>query len=105
MPMPGGVREDERARAGRGCVKRHHRPPAGTLSARGAPPQALGTMIRRLLPAALLAAALLAPAAARASGPADLQPALDRVVAAGAPGVLAYVDDGRARHGVWQGAA
>jgi D-alanyl-D-alanine carboxypeptidase len=66
--------------------------------------------MRILLPLTLAASlALLAPALAGASqpepaaGPArTLQPLLDAEVAAGAPGVIAYLDDGRR---VWQGAA
>ena len=62
-----------------------------------------------LLSATLLTAASLAvPLAAAAANdrPArTLQPALEAVVGAGAPSALAYVDDGRPRHGVWAGAA
>ena len=66
--------------------------------------------MRTLLPVTLAASvALLAPAVAAASHPQPapgagrtLQPLLDTVVAAGAPGVVAYADDGRR---VWQGAA
>src|SRR4051794_23704702 len=50
----------------------------------------------------VLAGALLVPATAQAAPPRALPAAMDHTVAAGAPGVLAYVDDGRR---VWQGAA
>jgi D-alanyl-D-alanine carboxypeptidase len=61
--------------------------------------------MRTFLPITLAATvALLAPAVAGASEARGrtLQPLLEREVAAGAPGVSAYVDDGRR---VWQGAA
>ncbi|MDA0163056.1 beta-lactamase family protein [Solirubrobacter ginsenosidimutans] len=57
-----------------------------------------------LFPITLAAAALFAPAVAGAAEPQAraLQPLMAAEVAAGAPGVTAYVDDG---HRVWQGAA
>src|SRR4051812_3459516 len=62
--------------------------------------------MRRLLPTALLAAALLVPAAAHAEpGPGrTIQPLLDAGVSAGFPGLIAYLDDG-GRRGAWKGAA
>src|SRR5689334_15869340 len=50
----------------------------------------------------LLAGALALPASAQAAPPRALPALMNETVTAGAPGVLAYVDDG---HRVWQGAA